>query len=222
MNACTDQGRIQIVVAGASPEDGDREALRRADVCEGFAEVLGASAVATCRYEQTARQILRDRPELALVVGSCMADRCDYARVRKACDEADARLAFWLQNDPHEFDACVKACGLADFMFSNDLFASMHYPHPRTFHLPPAASPRRCGQLAQCRGTIARPTSCSAAWPLPTDRPWSRTLLRPSTSGGAKSVDQAGICKNSRSVAIARSRRPISRRHTRKRASCWA
>jgi spore maturation protein CgeB len=148
MNACTDQGRIQVLVAGASPESADGGATRRLDVVEGFAEVLGASAVATCRYEQAARHIERLRPELVFVIGSCLEDRCDYARIRKTCDAANSQLAFWLENDPHEFDASVKMCALADFIFSNDRFASAHYAHPRAFHLPPAASARRFGQLS--------------------------------------------------------------------------
>ena len=143
-----DTGRIQVLIAPASPIESAFEAMRRADIVEGFAEAIGASSVAGCRYDSIARQIERDKPELVLLVGSCLSDRCDYAGVRKACDRHHARLAFWLQNDPFEFDARVKIDSLADHIFSNDRWAAEFYPRTVTWHLPPAASPRRFAQPA--------------------------------------------------------------------------
>jgi spore maturation protein CgeB len=148
MSHAADDGRVQVLVAPASPEDRQHEVARRSDIVEGFAEVLGASAVAGCRYESTARQIRHDKPELVLLVGSCVSDRCDYAGLRKTCDQCDARLAVWMHYDPYEFDAHVKVASLADFIFSNDRWAAMHYLRSAVWHLPLAASPRRFGQIA--------------------------------------------------------------------------
>ena len=94
MKHATDDGRVQVLVAPASPDERPHEALRRCDLVEGFADVLGASAVAGCRYESTARQIRHDKPEMVLLVGSCASDRGDYAGLRKTCDQHDVRLAF--------------------------------------------------------------------------------------------------------------------------------
>jgi spore maturation protein CgeB len=136
---------LRLLLAGANPQEHKHDLVRRNDIAAGFTEVLGKSAVANCRYESVARQILRDRPELVLMVGSILPDRCDYAAMRKSCDQVDARLAFWLQYDPYEFDAYVKIVGLADFIFSNDRWATMHYPRTAVWHLPLAANPLRFG-----------------------------------------------------------------------------
>lgn len=146
MNHLADPPRVRVLVAPAQPQDSGHDAPRRADIAQGLAEVLGGAAVTTCRYESAARQVRHDRPELVLLVGSCLSDRAEYGAVRRACDEVDARLAFWALEDPFEFDAHVKFSGLADFVFSVDRWAAEHYSRERVWHLPPAANPRRFGQ----------------------------------------------------------------------------
>jgi spore maturation protein CgeB len=147
MSQRNDEAQVQVLVASATPEEGPHDSARRADIAEGFAEVLGASAVVTCRYDSTVRKVRQVKPDLVLLVGSCASDRCDYASLRKACDECDARLAFWMQNDPYEFDAHPKIVSLADFIFTNDRWAALHYPGSAVWHLPPAASARRFAQV---------------------------------------------------------------------------
>ncbi len=146
MSHLADPPQVRILVAPAQPQDTGHDALRRADIVQGLGEVVGGAAVTTCRYESAARQIRRDRPELVLLVGSCLSDRADYGAVRRACDDVEARLAFWAFEDPFEFDAHVKISGLADFLFSVDRWAAEHYSRERVWHLPPAANPRRFGQ----------------------------------------------------------------------------
>jgi spore maturation protein CgeB len=71
-----------------------------------------------------------------------MPDASGFAQLRHACDQAGATLAFWLHDDPYEFDFRYKVLDVADFIFSNDKWATLHYEHPRVAHLPMAASRR--------------------------------------------------------------------------------
>ena len=173
MNHLRADAPLRLLLAGANPQEHKHDVVRRGDIAEGFVEVLGKPAVATCRYESVARQILRDRPELVLLIGSILPDRCDYAAMRRSCDQVDARLAFWLQYDPYEFDAYVKIVGLADFIFSNDRWATTHYPRTAVWHLPLAASAR----------PLRRPTSAAVGSQKP--RP---VLLRLAVSESAATV----------------------------------
>jgi spore maturation protein CgeB len=148
MNHTSSRDLIRVLVAGASPDALNQNAILRSDVAEGFADVLGGTSVVHCRYETAPRRIRRDRPELVVVFGSVLPDCSNFAAMRRACDEVGARLAFWLHDDPYEFDACVKVVGLADFVFSNDRWSALHYPRKPAVHLPLAASARRFGQIA--------------------------------------------------------------------------
>lgn len=131
-----------VLITGASPDRANRNVFMRGYVAEGFAEVLGADRVRQVPLEQAARAVGRTEPRLVLCFGSCMPDDGDYRALRLACDRQGAALAFWLHDDPYEFDFGYKAAAVADWIFSNDSWACHFYDHPRVHHLPLAASPR--------------------------------------------------------------------------------
>jgi spore maturation protein CgeB len=131
-----------VVVVGASPDRINRNAVMRRFVREGFAQVLGATRVLECALERCVDVVTRTRPRLVLCFGSCMPDVSDYGPLRDCCDRVGAGLAFWLHDDPYEFDFGYRAANVADWLFSNDRWATMHYDHPRAFFLPMAASER--------------------------------------------------------------------------------
>jgi spore maturation protein CgeB len=114
-------------------------AIRR-HLVEGFSEHLGQGAVAEVPLELAVGRIERLRPKLVVAVGSLVPDASGLNRLRRATDAVGAELAFWLTEDPYEFDYAFKAEILADIVFSNDSWAVHHYRHPRVHHLPLAAS----------------------------------------------------------------------------------
>ena len=65
-----------------------------------------------------------------------------YLPIKKICDAKNVPIAFWLHDDPYEFDYSFKAEEIADWIFSNDRWATLHYQHEKSFHLPLAASPK--------------------------------------------------------------------------------
>ena len=135
-------GSGKVVVVGASPDRVNRNAVMRRFVAEGLAEVLGVGQVAECSLETALSVVRQVRPRLVVCFGSCMPDICDYGSLRDLCDGAGARLAFWLHDDPYEFDFSYRAASVADWVFSNDRWAALHYDHPHAYFLPMAASRR--------------------------------------------------------------------------------
>ena len=133
---------IELVLAGAAPDHLNRNTALRSYVAEGFKEVLGVGRVASVPLEHAEESTRRFRPRLTLVFGSCLPDQCDYYRLRHACDTVGCPLAFWLHDDPYEFDASARVRRLADHIFTNDRWAMEHYHRERVWHLPLAASPR--------------------------------------------------------------------------------
>ncbi|KND55043.1 hypothetical protein BPUN_3400 [Candidatus Paraburkholderia kirkii] len=105
----------------------------------GFESLGAASAVRTCSLE-VAEQTARDfRPDLILVFGSCMPSVSYYLGLKMAALDLGTCMAFWLHDDPYEFDVAGKIVPLADIIFSNDRWTVTHYEHPRVYHLPLAA-----------------------------------------------------------------------------------
>lgn len=130
----------RVLITGASPDRTNRNTVLRNYVVEGFQQLLGSDQVIHCPLEQAARMTNESKPHLVLSFGSCMPDDADYFALRHACDKNNAALAFWLHDDPYEFDYSNKVCAVADYIFSNDKWSSLHYDHDRVFHLPLAAS----------------------------------------------------------------------------------
>lgn len=109
-------------------------------VAEGFAELLGKDNIISTHLEIGAHYVNLQKPNLVLVFGSCMPDSANYYDLRRSCDQTGATLAFWLHDDPYEFDFSYRVEDIADVIFSNDRWATQHYNHRNVHHLPMAAS----------------------------------------------------------------------------------
>jgi spore maturation protein CgeB len=130
----------RVLVTGASPDNENRNVTLRTYVAEGFQQLLGSKNVCEVSLEQAPQFAWRHKPNLVLCFGSCMPDDASYMELRQFCDATGALLAFWLHDDPYEFDFAYRAVAVADVVFSNDKWASLHYNHPRVHHMPLAAS----------------------------------------------------------------------------------
>ena len=131
-----------VLIVGASPDRINHNAVMRRYVCDGFNDVLGSNSSCHCSLENAIDEIQLKRPSLVLIFGSCMPDVCDYGPIRDKCDRYGSILTFWLHDDPYEFDFNFRAAEVADWIFTNDRWASLHYEHPQVYFLPMAASVR--------------------------------------------------------------------------------
>lgn len=132
--------QVQVLVSGSFPDRLNSNTALRHYLVEGFREVLGVAAVAESPLETLLPELQRHQPKLLLCIGSCPPEVINYQPLRAACDTLGTHLAFWLHDDPYEFDLAYSATDVADTIFSNDSWAVLHYDHPRAFHLPMAAS----------------------------------------------------------------------------------
>jgi spore maturation protein CgeB len=132
---------LRVQVCGASPDSVNNNVVLRHYVATGFRSLAQVSSVCVCSLE-TAEQTAREfQPGLIVVFGSCMPSTSHYLGLKEAALDIGACLAFWLHDDPYEFDFAYKIIPLADLIFSNDRWATTHYAHPRVHHLPLAADP---------------------------------------------------------------------------------
>lgn len=129
-----------VLVTGASPDYGNRNTVLRDYVAEGFRQELGEHAVKHVPFEVAVAAVEVQQPRLVLCFGSCMPDDADYLELRRACDKHGSALAFWLHDDPYEFDYNYRINGIADVVFSNDRWSSLHYSSPNVHHLALASS----------------------------------------------------------------------------------
>lgn len=128
------------VIVSTSPDALNSNTAIRDYVADGFAEAFEEAALAKCPIEVAADVVADRKPELVLAVGSIAVDSVDFYPLRKACDRVGSYLAFWLHDDPYEFDYAEKINGIADMIFTNDAWALEHYDHPNVWHLPMAGS----------------------------------------------------------------------------------
>ena len=129
----------RVLIVGASPDDLNVNTGLRELVADGFAEVLSPDCVRNTSLEYGAEAVLGFLPHLVLVFGSCCPDVCDYGTLKRAVDNTGAHLAFWMHDDPYEFDCHFKATEVADTIFTSDRWSLEHYCRDRVFHLPMAA-----------------------------------------------------------------------------------
>lgn len=132
---------IKIMICSASPDRVNNNAILRNYVARGFSQIVGNDRTACCSLDLAETAVLQFKPDVVVVFGSCMPDSCDYNALRQYCARSGATLAFWLHDDPYEFDFNYKIYQHADIIFSNDRWAVTHYDHQRVFHLPLAADP---------------------------------------------------------------------------------
>lgn len=131
-----------VLVCGAFPDRQNSNLSIKHAMTGGFRECLGEAQVHECSLSNADAVIRAVRPDLVLLVGSCLQDFNQYRPARAACDAAGSCLAFWLHDDPYELDSGFRAKEVADVIFTNDRWAAKHYDFPRTYHLPLAADPR--------------------------------------------------------------------------------
>lgn len=145
MNIKSDVYRIfskkDVLIVGASPDRVNHNAIMRRFVHYGFSSVLGCNRVMECPLESAIDNVTKTQPRLVICFGSCMPDVSSYGPLRDLCDRIGAKLAFWLHDDPYEFDYSFRAIEVADFIFSNDRWATRHYDHSSVHFLPMAACP---------------------------------------------------------------------------------
>ncbi|MBU9332415.1 CgeB family protein [Burkholderia multivorans] len=130
---------MNILISGASPDSINNNATLRGYVANGFKDLPCVTGIQACSLESAATLARATRPDLIIVFGSCMPSVCHYLDLKQIALDTGACLAFWLHDDPYEFDYSQKIVPLADIVFSNDRWSSMHYDHPNVHHLPLAA-----------------------------------------------------------------------------------
>jgi spore maturation protein CgeB len=131
-----------IIVSSAAPDVLNSNAYLNHYAAAGLRAAAPSRRVLVEAFERLEETIRLQKPELVLLMASCLPAETYYGRLRHACDKADSRLAFWLLDDPYEFDANVRASAVADAIFVSDLWSSWHYIAPcPVIHLPMAASP---------------------------------------------------------------------------------
>jgi len=131
-----------IVVSSAAPDVLNSNAYLNYYAAAGFRAADPSRHVLVEAFERLEETIRLEQPELVFLMASCLPAEAHYGRLRHACDKTGSRLAFWLLDDPYEFDANIKASAVADAIFVSDLWSSWHYIAPcPVVHLPMAASP---------------------------------------------------------------------------------
>ena len=131
----------RVLVTSTFTDALNRNTGIRACLADGFRELLGSEGVVTVPLELASGLIRAFRPDLIVAVGSVVPDASDLRGLRRAADETGAQLAYWLHDDPYEFDYAFKAELTADVVFTNDAWAVHHYRHGSVHHLPLAAAP---------------------------------------------------------------------------------
>ena len=130
----------KILISGASYDGLNRNTFLRGYVAEGFVSVMGDENVNIASLDYVEDVIETLNPDVLLLFGSCMPDDIGYYRIRNLCDRFGVLLVFWLHDDPYEFDYNYKIIEIADAIFSNDKWSSIHYEHDNIYHMPLAAS----------------------------------------------------------------------------------
>jgi spore maturation protein CgeB len=142
-----------VVVTSTIVDRLNTNARIRGYLSDAFAGLLGSHRVASCPLERAPAYLEQLRPSLVVAVGSLASDTSDLRRLRQSADRTGGLIAYWLHDDPYEFDYAFKAELYADTVFSNDAWSVIHYRHPNVHHLPMAAAPgvhwRRLVPVAQ-------------------------------------------------------------------------
>ena len=131
---------VRVIVSGSFPDRMNSNLILRHFLAEGIRECIGVDAVLDISLDSLAMAIQMHNPQLVLCFGSCPPEVTNFSPLRAACDDAGSHLAFWLHDDPYEFDLNYSAVDVADTLITNDSWSALHYNHPRVFHLPLAAS----------------------------------------------------------------------------------
>lgn len=134
----------RALIVGGSSDDLNTNSILRQFVAEGMREAFPEALVVECGPDAAFRQARDLSPDLLLVFGSVMLDDVDHLPAIETARRSGARIAFWLHDDPYEFDSAYRALPLADVIFTNEVSCLDFYPPSiEVYHLPLAASPGR-------------------------------------------------------------------------------
>jgi spore maturation protein CgeB len=132
----------KVLIVSGSPDVLNTNTLLRGYVAEGFRRAFPEADIAAVPYELGVSAAQSLSPDLALVFGSVMIDGTDYDRLVDAVRRGGGCVAFWLHDDPYEFDANDRVIPLADVIFTNDAASLDYYPvTARVHHLPLGGCP---------------------------------------------------------------------------------
>jgi spore maturation protein CgeB len=141
------QNFSSVLVTSTMPDRLNNNVSIRDYVINGFEIAFPQVRLEKTSIDAAPGMIQANKPELVLAIGSLAIDSIDFWSLRRACDKVGAVLAFWLHDDPYEFDYSFKVEGIPDVVFTNDAWALEHYQHPNVYHLP----------MAGCEKTHFRP-----------------------------------------------------------------
>ena len=133
---------MKVLIISAMPDQINSNLGMKIYLVKGFSEILGKKKVRHTDIYFACDVLESFKPDLALVFGSCLPHESEYSFIRKKCDDLKIPLAFWMHDDPYEFDFKYKIVDYADIIFTNDKWASYHYGRENVFHLPMAACPQ--------------------------------------------------------------------------------
>jgi spore maturation protein CgeB len=136
-----------VVVTGTSPDRVNNNTDIRRFAANALRHILPHTSILEVNLAAAPVIIAKSRPVLIVAIGSLAIAGDELRSLRKAADGVGAPLAFWLHDDPYEFDYSYRAETYADVIFTNDAWARHHYRHKYVYHLP----------LAACRETYLRP-----------------------------------------------------------------
>jgi len=127
----------KVLIASASPDNVNVNSVLRDYVVEGFRRAFPDTESVGVPYEGALSAASAFRPDLTVVFGSLMIDGTDYYRLADVVHRNGGLLAFWLHDDPYEFDANERIFSLADIIFTNDEASLDFYPVDLpVYHLP--------------------------------------------------------------------------------------
>src|ERR1700730_8732640 len=104
----------KVLISSPAPDAINTNAIFRTYMTRGFRAALPDSEIASATYELSVQAASALLPALTVIVGSVMPDQTDYHVLADVVHRHGGRVAFWLHDDPYEFDANDRIFGLAD------------------------------------------------------------------------------------------------------------
>lgn len=129
-----------LVLFRTTPDEVNSNASIEAWVMRAAKRRLPSWRIVRADARRALAAIEATRPTLAIGVGGLAPDALDFSAMRRATRTAGAALAYWVLEDPYEFDFSWKISGLCDWIFTTDQGCVDHYDSPNVSHLPLAAS----------------------------------------------------------------------------------
>ena len=109
------QNFSSVLVTSTMPDRLNNNVSIRDYVINGFEIAFPQVRLEKTSIDAAPGMIQANKPELVLAIGSLAIDSIDFWSLRRACDKVGAVLAFWLHDDPYEFDYSFKVEGIIIF-----------------------------------------------------------------------------------------------------------